>query len=361
MPKLSFPTLLALGLFGAFIVVGMILVSSESGFEMPTNTPPKIVDMSDMGDVKGSSGLPILANQMPEFTGITKWWNTETGEALTPAMLKGKVVLIDFWTYSCINCIRTYPFLRTMHERYADKGLVIVGVHTPEFAFEKNPDNVGREIIKNDLKYPVALDPDFGTWNAYNNRYWPAHYFFDREGRLRHTHFGEGEHDRSEAVIRALLEEGGMAVGSEMETVAETDFSKIQTHETYFGLERGNEFMSTPGRQGESVNLTLAETVRPNEWTAGGTWVFQPEYIEAQSKNATFRFNVQAAKLHLVLESADGTDKNIGVSVDDVMTKELIINASDLYDIAEFLDGGRHTVEIRLPDGGVRFYAATFS
>ncbi|MBI4139053.1 redoxin domain-containing protein [Candidatus Uhrbacteria bacterium] len=359
------PVVIALVILGILVIAAiatlsrgpMVLTKPEA--PMPPNGR-RIVSVPDMGEK--IAPLPIYNVTMPEFRGITKWWNTADGQSLTPEKLRGKVVIIDFWTYSCINCIRTYPFLRSMHEKYADKGLVIVGVHTPEFAFEADPKNVGREIEKNGLKYPIALDPDFATWNAYSNRYWPAEYFFDRQGRLRRTHFGEGEYGESELAIRSLLEEDGVELSSMGETETMTpDFSKIKTPETYFGLLRGQEFMGTPGTNGTPVTLTASEKVEPNRWTAGGSWTFTPEYTQSDTAGAIFRFSIQANKLHLVLEAADGKDKMIEIFVDGIKTGEITINESDLYDIAEFPDAGRHTVELRLKDEGVRFYAATFS
>lgn len=365
------PTKLGLVIFGMLAVSALLASSLGPDVPMPSGVglvsepraPARIVDMTDPAGSAGTpSGLPVLADRMPDFRGITKWWNTAGGEALTPERLNGKVVLVDFWTYSCINCIRTYPFLRAMHEKYADDGLVIVGVHTPEFAFEKNPANVEREIRKNDLRYPIALDPDYATWNAYANRYWPAEYFFDRQGRLRRAHFGEGEYDESEAAIRALLAETAPMPTDPMGSpVAVPDFSKIVTRETYFGLSRGDAFMGTPGPDGKRVGYTAAATTEPDAWTAGGTWIFRPEYAQADSAGAVFRFSVRANKLHLVLESADGTDKNVEVFVDGKKMKDIVVNLSQLYDIAEFPDAGRHTVELRIEDPGVRFYAATFS
>jgi thiol-disulfide isomerase/thioredoxin len=361
------PTLLALSAIAGLIVVAGVVASrgpAKFNFEMgraslgststgqiATNTVPGM-----------PSKLPVLAPAMPEFQGITKWYNTADGQALTPASLKGKVVLIDFWTYSCINCIRTMPFLRSLHEKYADKGLVIVGVHTPEFAFEGDPKNVGAAITKNGLKYPVALDADYGTWNAYHNQYWPAEYLFDAQGQLRHVHFGEGEYEASESAIRELLAENAVkdlgTMGVEMDV---PQFANIETHETYFGLARGEAFMGTAGANGKTVTLKAASTVESNKWTAGGSWIFTDEYVEAAAAGDIFRFNVQANKAHIVMASNDGKDKQIEVYVDGVKVKSLTINASQLYTVAEFPQAGRHTIEIRIKNGGVRFYAATFS
>jgi thiol-disulfide isomerase/thioredoxin len=373
MQKQTAVALILLGL----IVVGSAIIASQKTVQMPM--PPKgsfadraqIIAMGDLPDMAPTgtpatnghmSSLPILADSMPEFVGITKWWNTPDGRPLTPEKLKGNVVLIDFWTYSCINCIRTYPFIKTMHEKYADKGLVIVGVHTPEFAFEAVPENVEAEIKKNGFMHPIALDPEYATWNAYNNRYWPAEYFFDRQGRLRRTHFGEGEYEESEAAIRDLLEEAPQVdLGAAGDHLTTPDFSKIKTHETYFGLTRGDAFMGRVGAENVDVTYTVSTRVSDNTWTAGGIWRFTQEYVEARSADAVFRMSIQASKMHLVLESSDGKDKALAVFVDGIKVKDLTINRSTLYDIADFPDAARHIVEIRIKDAGVRFYAATFS
>jgi thiol-disulfide isomerase/thioredoxin len=354
------PTKIALGIVAALVVLAIIVLSRGPGIVMPPtdSTTPTPVSATNMPT---SSALPVYNVSLPAFQGITRWWNTPDNQPLTPERLRGKVVLVDFWTYSCINCIRTYPFLRSMHEKYADNGLVIVGVHTPEFEFEKNPENVGREIAKNGLRYPIALDPDYKTWNAYANHYWPAGYLFDAEGRLRRTHVGEGGYEETEEAIRSLLEENNIALGETTPTdMTMPDFSKIKTPETYFGLRRGDAFMGLAPKDTD-VTLSLSGTLPRDRWTASGVWRFTDEYAEAKSENAIFRFKVQATKLHLVMESDDGTAKRIEVYVDGVKTGGMAVSTSELYDIATFTDGKEHTVEIHILDAGVRFYAATFS
>lgn len=353
----------------AVIAIGIIsfgpaveILPPDSPFATTDGIAPqnRLITPADM--ITKDMPLPVLNFTLPEFQGITRWWNTPNDAPLTPKDLRGNVVLVDFWTYSCINCIRTYPFLREMHEKYGDRGLVIVGVHTPEFAFEADPENVGREIRLNNLRHPIALDPNYATWNAYNNRYWPAEYFFDAQGRLRRTHFGEGGYQESEAAIRSLLKEAGYELEDEgMTDVAAPDFTKIKTPETYFGLERGRAFMHMVGTAGQPTAFESTRAPLPNRWDADGTWTFQPEYAEATSEDARFFFNVQATKLHLVMESADGTPKRIEIFVDGKEAGTLVIQDSDLYDIADFPEAERHIVEIRVLDPGVRFYAATFS
>ena len=363
------PTIYALGAL-AILLAGAALISSTS--KMPTSFSPNAPVNATTTSVTGiASSLPILFNfqngrssQMPDFAGITKWWNTPNGVPLTPASLKGKVVLIDFWTYSCINCIRTFPFVQNMVKKYSDKGLVVVGVHTPEFAFEGEPDNVAAEIKKNGFTHPIALDANYGTWNAYNNQYWPAEYFFDRQGQLRHTHFGEGNYDENEQIIRELLEEQpGVQLDAMGAPVTSTDLSKIETPETYFGLAREAGFIANLGTDGKDkfYNCALGPPPGPDQWDLCGTWMFDQSYVEAKSTNAALTFSVQADKLHLVLDSADGSDKTVSVYVDGVKVQDLIVNRSTLYTAASFPDAKRHIVELRVLSPGVRFYSATFS
>ena len=306
--------------------------------------------------------LPVLADKIPEFSGITRRWNTPNNQPLSPADFKGKVVLVDFWTYSCINCLRTLPFLKSLYAKYSPVGLTIVAVHTPEFAFEGEANNVDAAIKNNGLLYPVALDPKYGTWNAYQNNYWPADYLFDASGRLRETNFGEGHYDETEQAVRSLLTEAGVKNLPEA-GVTDTvpNFSAIGTGETYFGLARGAAFAGTPGTAGVDATFTIQAAPSPDKWTVGGTWRFGPQFVEARAANDVFRFNVQANKLHLVLSSADGQDKTIDVLIDGAPAGSMTVNAPQLYTPAVFPLAGRHIVELRLHGARVRFYSATFS
>ena len=351
---MSRPAKIALICFSVLIAAAIIF-SMRGPQLVLQNTLPSIVKT-----VTGK--LPVLASSMPEFAGITRWWNTPGDRPLTPANLKGKVVLVDFWTYSCINCLRTLPFLKSLYAKYSPSGFTIVGVHTPEFAFEADPGNVDQAIKQNVLAYPVALDPAYGTWNAYNNEYWPADYLYDAQGRLRETNFGEGNYDETEQAVRSLLTEAGVANLPPPGVVDTTpNFSLIKTGETYFGLDRGAAFMGKTGAQDQDVELTAAAAPGADAWTAGGAWRFEPQYVETRAPGDIFRFSVQASKLHLVLGSSDGKDKLIDVYVDGKPAGSVTVNASELYNVAAFPNGGRHVVELRLHDAGVQFYSATFS
>lgn len=355
-------SLIALGIFAACVVTAIAVLSTTQPAQPILLTAHRQTNATT--NASSTKTLPIYDVPLPAFTGIRQWWNTPNNQALTPESLRGNVVLVDFWTYSCINCLRTLPFLRSLQERYANKGLVIVGVHTPEFAFEADPKNVSREITKNNLQYPIALDAEYSTWNAFHNRYWPAEYLFDRQGRLRKTHFGEGNYEENEAAIRSLLEENGTALPATTSTAINgPDFATIITPETYFGLKRGDAFAGTTvGREGKNKTFSFnKKTLPPNTWNLSGEWKFEQEYIQAHSTNTRFQFNVQANTLHMVMESSDGTDKHADIYVDGQKTGSLIINTSTLYDIAHFTPTEKHIIEIRFSEAGVRLYAATFS
>ena len=196
------------------------------------------------------SGLPVLGTA-PEFVGNQQWFNTPGDKPLTLSSLRGRVVLVDFWTYSCINCLRTLPYLTAWDKTYRKDGLTIVGVHSPEFPFEKDAGNVGEAIERNDIEYPVAQDNDLATWNAYGNQYWPSEYFIDAKGRVRFAHYGEGEYGEKEKIIRELLAEAGRPVAKHDSGAKGIAASRgVTTPETYLGAARAERFtnpMLSPG------------------------------------------------------------------------------------------------------------------
>jgi len=219
--------------------------------------------------------LPI-EGAAPPLAGVTQWLNSAP---LTLESLKGKVVLIDFWTYSCVNCLRAIPYVRAWAEKYKDQGLVVIGVHAPEFAFERNIDNVKRAIAKQQIAYPVAIDNAYAVWRAYKNQYWPAHYFIDAQGRIRHHHFGEGEYAQSERVIQQLLAEAGRTdVTIDVVSVAASgaeaapDFQNVRSPETYVGFARAENFVSPGGFARNAVKDYADGDPRLNEWGLTGAW-----------------------------------------------------------------------------------------
>jgi thiol-disulfide isomerase/thioredoxin len=244
--------------------------------------------------------------ELPSLSAATEWLNSPP---LTPVGLRGKVVLIDFWTYSCINWRRTLPYIRAWAKKYKDQGLVIVGVHTPEFSFEKNIENVRWAVRDMDVKYPVAVDSNRAIWNAFNNEYWPALYFADAQGHIRHHVFGEGEYDRSELMIQQLLAKaGGQSIGRDLVSVdsrgleVAADWGDLKSPETYAGYDRTVDF-SSPG--GAARNKSRIYAVPPNltlnHWALSGDWTIRKESALSNRVDARVAFRFHARDLHLVM------------------------------------------------------------
>ena len=272
----------------------------------------------DLSTKRAGGKLPV-EGKLPSLDGAVLWLNSPP---LTREQLKGKIVLVDFWTYSCINCIRSVPYVRAWAERYKDKGLVVIGVHAPEFAFERDPGNVRRAVADLGIEYPVALDNDLAIWRAFNNRYWPAHYLADAEGRLRYHHFGEGSTDETEAAIRSLLvENGAKGLGhtSKVEvagTSAAADFRTIRSPETYVGAKRAKSFASPGGLRAGQASYRLPPSLNLNEWGLDGRWTVEPQRAVNSAKGALIAFRFQARDLHLVLGSSTGKPIRFRVLID---------------------------------------------
>lgn len=254
---------------------------------------------------------PVLGDQgpLPDLTGAVSWINSPP---LTVESLRGKVVLIDFWTYSCINCLRALPYVKAWADKYKDAGLVVIGVHTPEFAFEKELSNVEKAVHDLKVDYPVAVDSDYKIWQAFNNQYWPAHYFIDGKGRIRYHHFGEGEYDASEQVIRQLLKENGATslsgdaiTAASSGTEAAPDMKDVRSPETYIGYRRAENFASTFP---EGHNLLRAYTPQTdlslNQWALAGNWTVGPESAVLETAPGAIVYRFHARDLHLVLGPA---------------------------------------------------------
>ena len=267
----------------------------------------------------GSTGLRD-EGPLPSLGGAVAWLNSPP---LTNEQLKGKVVLIDFWTYSCINCIRTIPHVRALHGRYAKDGLVVIGVHTPEFAFERDLGNVRRAIRDFGIGYPVAVDNDWTIWKAFKNRYWPAHYLADATGRVRYHHFGEGGEKQTEAAIRALLAEAGRPpamtmADAEAEGAAEAaDLRQLGTRETYLGFGRAEHFVSPGGfNRGTAGNYSTPARLALGEWAYSGRWLVEYQRGRLASPSGAISIRFRARDLHLVLGSATGKPLRFQVTLD---------------------------------------------
>jgi len=295
--------------------------------------------------------------QAPDFAAIEAWVNSGP---LSIEELKGKVVVIDFWTYSCVNCIRTLPHLARWHETYADNGLVIVGVHTPEFAFERELANVEDAVEDFGIEYPVALDPDFATWRAWGNRFWPTKYFIDREGQVRFAHFGEGQYDETELVIRALLADGGESPDSMLVSAGIDDFtpSRPQTPETYVGWQRVEHYLGDPFAQNVEQTYTLANELTESAWSLGGDWTVEDERSVA-GEDAVLTQNFLAEAAHLVLGPPAGGAGTVDVLINGELLMAVEVDSFRLYTLASELDYMEHDLELRFSPG-VEAYAFTY-
>jgi cytochrome c biogenesis protein CcdA/thiol-disulfide isomerase/thioredoxin len=332
--------------------------------------------------------LPALDDEgpMPELDGAVAWLNSPP---LTTKSLRGKVVLIDFWTYSCINCLRALPYVEGWAAKYKDAGLVVIGVHTPEFAFEKERSNVEKAVRELKITYPVALDNDYRIWQAFNNEYWPAHYFVDGKGRIRYHHFGEGKYDESQRAIEELLKENGAQLSSSATTsvamsapigVAATgaeaapDSADVRSPETYVGYHRAEHFASTePIARDSKHSYTPQPRLSLNQWALSGSWKVGEESAVLQTAPGKIIFRFHARDLHLVLgTSKDGkpvrftvkldgtppgddhgvdTDGNGSGTVQDHRLYQLIRQKGTVED---------RTFEIEFLDPGVQAFAFTF-
>lgn len=318
-----------------------------------------------------------VEGEMPALTGATAWLNSPP---LTTEQLKGKVVLVDFWTYSCINCLRTLPYVRAWAEKYKDQGLVVIGVHTPEFAFEKNIDNVKKAVADLKVGYPVALDNDFTIWRAFNNQYWPAHYFIDAKGQIRHHHFGEGNYDESERVIQQLLAEAGKPVASSLVSVkaagaemAPGTPSDVKSPETYIGYDRAENFISPGGPVRDSHNVYTVGTPRLNEWGLSGDWTIEDERAGLNTSGGSIVYKFHARDLHLVLgPGAEGKPVRFRVTIDGAAPGDNhgtdidaegngVVTEQRLYQLVRQSGPvSDKTFEIQFLDPGVQAYAFTF-
>ncbi len=329
----------------------------------------------DMPNTIGSTDLKD-EGPLPLLDGAVSWLNSPP---LSAEQLRGKVVLVDFWTYSCINCIRTIPQVKALYDRYAKDGLVVIGVHSPEFAFEKDVGNVRKAVGDFGIDYPVAVDNDWTIWRAFSNRYWPAHYLADAQGRIRYHHFGEGGEAPTEAAIRTLLAEAGrqpsmpMAHAEAGGTGLAADFAEVATRETYVGFGRAANFASPDGFvRGKPANYAVPLRLALGEWAYGGRWTVEPQrgHLEAPGGGITMRF--KARDLHLVLGSPDGAPRRFRVALDGKAPGAdhgLDVDAAGngrvtdhrLYQLVRQKGGAdERTFTITFLDAGVEAYAFTF-
>lgn len=358
-----------------FVIVGLLIVT---GFDKKFQTYVAEYTAFDFDRISaklipsnGSEDNGGLLNVKPykaaDFSGIKTWINSEP---LKMEDLKGKVVLVDFWTYSCINCIRTQPYLRELYSTYKDSGLEIVGVHAPEFSFEKNPDNVRKAVKDAGLTYPIAMDNDLSTWAAYKNQYWPAGYLIDKDGNVRRTHFGEGGYKEMEQAVRQLLADAGKTLPKSTNGMSDSvPKSMMETPETYLNAARVSNFVGDKGLIIGTREFTSGKLAKVNDWTLGGTWTVSTEGITAV-KDSTLTIRISGKDAYLVTGSnkQDSIDvlldgKPIGQtssSGSDVKDSKLNVSAAQLYKLVHFdkLDTDS-TIELRVP-AGIQLNTFTF-
>jgi cytochrome c biogenesis protein CcdA/thiol-disulfide isomerase/thioredoxin len=314
---------------------------------------------------------------MPDLSGAVSWVNSPP---LSSKALKGKVVLIDFWTYSCINCLRALPYVESWAAKYKDAGLVVIGVHTPEFAFEKERSNVEKAVRDLKITYPVAIDSDYAIWKAFNNEYWPAHYFIDGKGRIRYHHFGEGEYDESERVIRELLKENGAQLASSAEIAVSSagaeaaPSANVRSPETYVGYHRAEHFASTEAiAQDSKHSYTPQPRLSLNQWALSGSWKVGAESAVLQTAPGKIIFRFHARDLHLVLGTTkdgkpvrftvklDGTAPGDDHGVDCDGNGSGTVQGHRLYQLIRQKGAVEdRTFEIEFLDPGVQAFAFTF-
>lgn len=330
---------------------------------------------SDVSVTNGRLDLPV-EGRMPSLDGITQWINSDP---LTREQLRGKVVLIDFWTYSCINCIRSIPYVRAWDARYRDDGLVVIGVHAPEFAFERNPENVRQAVRDLGIRYPVALDNDYAVWRAFDNRYWPAHYFIDAEGRIRYHHFGEGNYDVSERVIRQLLAEAGRPVSEDAPVKvqakgaeASAALQTLRSPETYLGYARAERFVSPGGLVRDEAKTYRAAPLSLNQWALEGPWTVGRQSARADASGARLSYRFHARDLHLVLKAPERRPVRFRVLIDgqapgadagtDIDASGMgVVNEERLYQLIRQKGPIRdRTFTIEFLDPGAEAFAFTF-
>jgi cytochrome c biogenesis protein CcdA/thiol-disulfide isomerase/thioredoxin len=332
-----------------------------------------------MAGVQTERGELPIEGPMPSLQGASAWLNSPP---LTTDALRGKVVLVDFWTYSCINCLRTLPYVKAWWEKYKDHGLVIIGVHTPEFAFEKDPANVRRAVQELGISYPVALDGDYTIWRAFNNQYWPADYFVDAEGRIRYEYFSEGDYDRSEQVIRGLLQSAGhtdlppagaQPIGAQG-ALAAADMAQEQSPETYVGYRRAENFAARGGFERDTAHAyALPSWLDLNHWGLQGVWTVGPQSAVLDQAGGQIQYRFAARDLHLVLGMGpggkpvrfrvqlDGADPGANHGVDTDANGYGVITEQRLYQlIRQSGTVGEHVFSIQFLDDGAQAYAFTF-
>jgi cytochrome c biogenesis protein CcdA/thiol-disulfide isomerase/thioredoxin len=364
------------------VMTGGGAMMSANPSMMNANAPTMAMNASPEATMKptrapAAEALPVEGS-LPSLSGAVEWLNSPP---LTPELLKGKVVLVDFWTYSCINCLRSIPYIRAWADKYKDQGLVVIGVHAPEFAFEKTIDNVKQAVARLKIDYPVAIDNNYAIWRAFDNEYWPADYFIDAQGRIRHHFFGEGDYAESEKVIQQLLAEAGKgnlpagvvsvnATGAE----AASDEADVQSPETYIGFARSENFASPGGAVGDTPHVYATGDLKQlNDWGLSGDWTVGGQSATLNKTDGAISFRFHARDLHLVLgPGGNGKPVRFRVTIDGAAPGEShgadvnadgegVVTDHRLYQLVRQSGPIRdRTFTIQFLDPDVQAYAFTF-
>ena len=368
---------------GVAVLAGVVAIAlgwdtrflANFSFLSTANTEQRLIaQLAAKPDAESSAN----SRMAPPLSGATLWLNSAP---LADEMLRGKVVLVDFWTYSCINCLRTLPYLKAWDEKYRSQGLVIIGVHAPEFAFEKDQHNVEQAIRDLGINYPVAMDNQYAIWNAYKNEYWPAHYLIDAQGRIRDQHFGEGKYQETEQMIRSLLKEahqGVLAMGDELAQVAGSGATAAasdtqRSPETYLGYARQQNLASPEAiRKDVAAQYSAPRALEVNQWALSGKWLMSAESSALQATGGAISYRFRGRDLHLVLGSRSSKPVRFRVTLDgaapgadhgvDIDAQGYgLIREQRLYQLVRQQGiTGEHTFRIEFPDAGAEAFAFTF-
>lgn len=368
--------LLNSGFFDVTKIEQKLLEKNNAPADTPVSTSQdtaSLVDSSikdtsmkkDVGSYLTMEQKQVKYTKVPELSSIDGYVNTD-GKSITLAELKGKVVLLDIWTYSCINCQRTLPYVNEWYAKYKDQGLVVIGLHTPEFAFEKVQSNVEKAVEKFSIKYPVVLDNDYSTWNALGNQFWPRKYLVDIDGYIVYDHIGEGNYEETEKAIQNALKERAARLGMEDKVsttttkpgnVVSVDTNKVKSPETYFGSARNQYLANGIVRLAGEQTLTIPSTIASNNLYLGGTWNMMSEYAESKSAGSIV-FNYEAKNVYIAAGSKEGVE--VEIYKDDVLVKKVTIKDETLYPLIQDVAYGNHTLKIVIPKAGLQAFTFTF-
>jgi len=370
---------------GVMVVVGVIVIAlgwdtrflSQFSFLSTASTEQKLIGKLAQPSEHTAMQAVVAPPKAPPLLGATQWLNSPP---LNNDSLRGKVVLVDFWTYSCINCLRTLPYLKAWDEKYRRQGLVIVGVHAPEFAFEKDSRNVEQAVRTLGIRYPVAIDNQYAIWNAFQNRYWPAHYLIDAQGHIRDQHFGEGNYQETEQMIQRLLKEAHQGLALNEELVQATGSGAMaagtalqKSPETYLGYARQENLVSPEAvKHDASARYSTPNALKLNQWALRGIWQVSPESAVLKSPGGTISYHFQGRDLHLVLGSRNGKPVRFKVTLDgkppgadhgaDIDTQgNGEIHEQRLYQLVRQNNGGGNRIfRIEFLDKNAEAFAFTF-